>query len=48
MWPCSRIGVWAGVGVATGIGAEDPTAGQGAIGAFGDADQFSKGVLTVF
>ena len=33
-----------------GIGAEDPTAGLGALGAFGDAGQFSTqgGVLTVF
>jgi hypothetical protein len=36
--------------VAAGIGAEDPTAGLGAIGAFGDAGEFSNqgGVLTVF
>jgi hypothetical protein len=36
--------------VAAGIGAEDPTARLGAIGAFGDAGQFSTqgGVLTVF
>jgi len=36
--------------VAAGIGAEDPTAGLGALGAFGDAGSFSTqgGVLTVF
>jgi hypothetical protein len=36
--------------VAAGIGAEDPTAGLGALGAFGDAGQFSTqgGVMTVF
>jgi hypothetical protein len=36
--------------VAAGIGAEDPTAGLGALGAFGDAGQFTNqgGVLTVF
>ena len=36
--------------VAAGIGAEDPTAGLGALGAFGDAGNFSNqgGVLTVF
>jgi alcohol dehydrogenase (cytochrome c) len=46
----SGIGGWAGIGVAAGIGAEDPTAGLGALGAFGDAHQFSTqgGVLTVF
>jgi glucose dehydrogenase len=46
----SGIGGWAGIGVAAGIGAEDPTAGLGALGAFGDAGQFSTqgGVLTVF
>jgi PQQ-dependent dehydrogenase (methanol/ethanol family) len=46
----SGIGGWAGIGVAAGIGAEDPTAGLGALGAFGDAAQFSTqgGVLTVF
>ncbi|HEU4564691.1 MAG TPA: methanol/ethanol family PQQ-dependent dehydrogenase [Gemmatimonadaceae bacterium] len=46
----SGIGGWAGIGVAAGIGAEDPTAGLGALGAFGDASQFSTqgGVLTVF
>ena len=46
----SGIGGWAGIGVAAGIGAEDPTAGLGALGAFGDAAQFSNqgGVLTVF
>jgi PQQ-dependent dehydrogenase (methanol/ethanol family) len=46
----SGIGGWAGIGVAAGIGAEDPTAGLGALGAFGDASQYSTqgGVLTVF
>jgi PQQ-dependent dehydrogenase (methanol/ethanol family) len=46
----SGIGGWAGIGVAAGIGAEDPTAGLGALGAFGDAGQFSNqgGTLTVF
>jgi PQQ-dependent dehydrogenase (methanol/ethanol family) len=46
----SGIGGWAGIGVAAGIGAEDPTAGLGALGAFGDAGQFSTqgGVLTVY
>jgi hypothetical protein len=36
--------------VAAGIGAEDPTAGLGALGAFGDAGNFSNqgGVMTVF
>jgi PQQ-dependent dehydrogenase (methanol/ethanol family) len=46
----SGIGGWAGIGVAAGIGPEDPTAGLGALGAFGDAAQFTNqgGVLTVF
>src|SRR5580704_6991560 len=46
----SGIGGWAGIGVAAGIGAEDPTAGLGALGAFGDAANFTTqgGVLTVF
>ena len=46
----SGVGGWAGIGVAAGIGPEDPTAGLGALGAFGDADKFSTqgGVLTVF
>jgi PQQ-dependent dehydrogenase (methanol/ethanol family) len=46
----SGVGGWAGIGVAAGIGAEDPTAGLGALGAFGDAGQFSTqgGVLSVF
>ena len=46
----SGIGGWAGIGVAAGIGAEDPTAGLGALGAFGDAGSYSNqgGVLTVF
>ena len=37
----SGIGGWSGIGVAADIGAEDPTAGLGAIGAFGDAANFS-------
>jgi PQQ-dependent dehydrogenase (methanol/ethanol family) len=46
----SGIGGWAGIGVAAGIGPEDPTAGLGALGAFGDVSSFSTqgGVLTVF
>lgn len=46
----SGIGGWAGIGVAAGIGAEDPTAGLGALGAFGDVGSYSNqgGVLTVF
>ena len=46
----SGIGGWAGIGVAAGIGAEDPTAGLGALGAFGDAGRYTNqgGVLTVF
>jgi PQQ-dependent dehydrogenase (methanol/ethanol family) len=46
----SGIGGWAGIGVAAGIGADDPTAGLGALGAFGDAASFTTqgGVLTVF
>jgi PQQ-dependent dehydrogenase (methanol/ethanol family) len=46
----SGIGGWAGIGVAAGIGAEDPTAGLGALGAFGDAGSYTNqgGVLTVF
>jgi len=38
------------IGVAAGIGAEDPTAGLGALGAFGDAGSYTNqgGVLTVF
>lgn len=46
----SGIGGWAGIGVAAGIGAEDPTAGLGALGAFGDAGHYSNqgGMLTVF
>src|SRR5256712_9453781 len=46
----SGIGGSAGIGVAAGIGPEDPTAGLGALGAFGDAAQFSNngGTLTVF
>jgi PQQ-dependent dehydrogenase (methanol/ethanol family) len=46
----SGIGGWAGIGVAAGIGPEDPTAGLGALGAFGDAARYTNqgGVLTVF
>jgi PQQ-dependent dehydrogenase (methanol/ethanol family) len=46
----SGVGGWAGLGVAAGIGPEDPTAGLGALGAFGDAGNFSNqgGILTVF
>ncbi|MGH7613335.1 MAG: methanol/ethanol family PQQ-dependent dehydrogenase [Gemmatimonadales bacterium] len=46
----SGIGGWAGIGVAAGIGPEDPTAGLGALGAFGDVSSYSTqgGVLTVF
>jgi alcohol dehydrogenase (cytochrome c) len=46
----SGVGGWAGIGVAAGIGAEDPTAGLGALGAFGDAGSHTTqgGVLTVF
>ncbi len=46
----SGIGGWSGIGVAAGIGPEDPTAGLGALGAFADVDQYSNlgGVLTVF
>jgi lanthanide-dependent methanol dehydrogenase len=46
----SGIGGWSGIGVAAEIGAEDPTAGLGALGAFGDVASFSNqgGVLTVF
>jgi len=46
----SGVGGWAGIGVAANIGPEDPTAGLGALGAFGDAGNYSNqgGVLTVF
>ena len=46
----SGVGGWSGIGVAANIGAEDPTAGLGALGAFGDVANFSNqgGVLTVF
>jgi lanthanide-dependent methanol dehydrogenase len=46
----SGIGGWSGIGVAADMGVEDPTAGLGAIGAFGDVANFSNqgGVLTVF
>ena len=42
----SGVGGWAGVAVALDIGPEDPTAGLGALGAFGDAAQYStKGAM---
>ena len=46
----SGIGGWSGIGVAAEMGAEDPTAGLGALGAFGDVANYSNqgGVLTVF
>ncbi len=46
----SGIGGWSGIGIAVGLGADDPTAGLGALGAFGDVEQYSNlgGVLTVF
>jgi len=46
----SGIGGWSGIGVAAEIGSEDPTAGLGALGAFGDVGDYSNqgGVLTVF
>ena len=46
----SGIGGWSGIGVAADMSGEDPTAGLGAIGAFGDVASFSNqgGVLTVF
>jgi lanthanide-dependent methanol dehydrogenase len=46
----SGIGGWSGIGVAADMSGEDPTAGLGAIGAFGDVANFSNqgGVLTVF
>jgi PQQ-dependent dehydrogenase (methanol/ethanol family) len=46
----SGIGGWAGIGVALGMGVEDPTAGLGAIGAFGDYTNMSNpgGTLLVF
>ena len=46
----SGIGGWSGIGVAADMSLEDPTAGLGAIGAFGDLANFSNqgGVLTVF
>jgi PQQ-dependent dehydrogenase (methanol/ethanol family) len=46
----SGVGGWAGIGLAAGIGTEDPTAGLGALGAFGDMDKFTTlgGVLSVF
>lgn len=46
----SGIGGWSGIGVAADMSLEDPTAGLGAIGAFGDLANFSNqgGVLTAF
>ena len=46
----SGVGGWSGIGIAGGIGPEDPTAGLGALGAFSDVDKYSTlgGVLTVF
>jgi PQQ-dependent dehydrogenase (methanol/ethanol family) len=46
----SGVGGWSGIGVAADIGADDPTAGLGALGAFGDVGSFSNqgGVLTTF
>jgi glucose dehydrogenase len=48
----SGIGGWSGIGVAAAdaVNHEDPTAGLGAIGAFGDLANYSNqgGVLTVF
>ena len=42
----SGVGGWAGVAVALDIGPEDPTAGLGALGAFGDAGMHStKGAM---
>ena len=42
----SGVGGWAGVAVALDIGPEDPTAGLGALGAFGDATKYStKGAM---
>lgn len=42
----SGVGGWAGVAVALDIGPEDPTAGLGALGAFGDATMHStKGAM---
>jgi lanthanide-dependent methanol dehydrogenase len=46
----SGVGGWSGIAVAAELGAEDPTAALGAIGAFGDLSNFSTqgGSLTVF
>jgi PQQ-dependent dehydrogenase (methanol/ethanol family) len=46
----SGVGGWSGIGVAAEMGLEDPAAGLGAIGAFGDLANFSNqgGVLTAF
>ena len=46
----SGVGGWSGIGIAVGLGGEDPTAGLGALGAFADVAEYSNlgGVLTVF
>jgi len=46
----SGVGGWSGIGMTAELGVEDPTAGLGAVGAFGDLDQYSTqgGVLSVF
>ena len=46
----SGVGGWSGIGIALGLGPEDPTAGLGALGAFADVAEHSTlgGVLTVF
>ena len=46
----SGVGEWSGIGIALGLGPEDPTAGLGALGAFADVAEHSTlgGVLTVF
>jgi len=48
----SGVGGWSGIGVAAegAIDGEDPTAGLGAVGAFGDLASYSTqgGVLSVF
>ena len=38
----SGIGGWSGIGVAADIGAEDPTAALGALGAFADVGKFQQ------
>jgi len=46
----SGVGGWSGIGMTAELGEDDPTAGLGAVGAFGDLASFSTqgGVLTVF